>query len=70
MLQLLKTATNDEVKSDIQRRLEVAERMICRYKEGVNEYGSEAGDYEQRLGLLKKEGQFKISAMVCMRIVS
>ena len=59
----LKTATNDEVKNEIRRRSENAEGEIRCIMEKVKEYKSEAGDYEQRLGLLKKEGRFRIRAM-------
>ena len=64
----LKTATNDEVKSDIRRRLEKAVGEIRLNKVLVNQWESRAGDHEQRLGLLKKEGQFRISATVFVHI--
>lgn len=53
MLQELKTATNDVMKSDMQRQLERAERGIRESKEKVNKYEHEV---TQREGQLKKEG--------------
>ena len=57
LVQELKGATNDELKRAIQERLEGAERMIQVCKGIVNGYESDANDCEERLGLLKKEGE-------------
>ena len=57
MVQELKGATNDELKRAIQERLERAERWIQTYKEEVNRCESGANHYEERLGLLKTEGE-------------
>ena len=56
----LKTSTSDEEKRELQRRLEKLERGIQRYKGLVEEYESKANGYEEKLGLLKKEGECKI----------
>ena len=45
------------LKRTIQERLEVAEGEIQRNKGLVNKYESRTNHYEERLGLLKKEGE-------------
>ena len=58
MLRELNTATNDDMKSEIQRRLEEAEKMI-RYRKGeIERYERQVN---QREGELKKEGEFSVS---------
>ena len=47
------------MKSEIQRRLEEAEGMIRMWKEEANKRQSEANRREERLRLLKKEGEYK-----------
>ena len=59
VLQEMKTSTSDVMKSEIQRRSEEVERLICRRKKQVNEYQSEANSYAERLILLKKEGEYE-----------
>ena len=59
LLRELKIAANDEDKQWIQRRLEAAEREIKYYKERVSRCESQANDYEEKLGLLKKEGELE-----------
>ena len=53
----MKTATNDDMKIEIQRRLEEAERKIHERKETVNVYERLVN---QREGELKKEGEFTV----------
>ena len=57
LLQEMKTSTSDVMKSEIQRRLEEAERWIRVNKEGVNKWQSEVNSLELRL--LKKEGEYE-----------
>ena len=59
MLEEKKTATSDDMKSEIQRRLVEAEGWIRRRKEETNKCQSSANLYEERLGLLVKEGEYK-----------
>ena len=59
-MQELNTATNDEMKMTIQRKLEEAEGYIQKWKRIVNVYESEVNEHEGRLGLLKKEGEFRL----------
>ena len=61
MLQELKTATNDDMKSEIQRRLEEAEKKIRKMKDGVDYYERQVN---QRDGELKKEGEFSVSITI------
>ena len=61
MLEEIKKTTSDEVKSEIQRLLEEAERKICYCKEKVNEYQREAESAEGQLGHLKKEGEYEMN---------
>ena len=53
----MKTSTSDEDKRELQRRVEEAERLIQRRKGLANQQESEATDYEERLGVLAKEGE-------------
>ena len=55
----MKTSTSDVMKSEIQRRLEEAEGEIREYKELVNAKQSEANSYEDRIRLLKEEGEYE-----------
>ena len=59
MLLQMKTSTSDVVKSEIQRLLEEAEREIRGYKGLANKRQSETNSSEERLGLLKKEGEYE-----------
>ena len=59
-MQELKTATNDEMKMTIQWKLEEVEGYIQEWKLVVNVYESEVNEHEGRLGLLKKEGEFRL----------
>ena len=59
MLKEQTTATSDDMKSEIQRRLETAEKEIRKWKEEVNKYQSEAKSHEEKLGLLVKEGEYE-----------
>ena len=54
-----KTAASDDMKSEIQHRLETAEGKIHKYKEKVNKEQSEAQSYKVKLGLLVKEGEYE-----------
>ena len=60
MLQDLKTSTGDKIKMELQGRVDAAEEWIQHYKGRVSEWESEATGYEERLGLLKKEGECSI----------
>ena len=60
MLQELKTTDNDVLKSELERRLQEAESWIHEYSKKVKKSESGAAGHESRLGLLKKEGQFRI----------
>ena len=62
--QELKTATNDDMKIEIQRQLEGAERAIRTWKGQVNEGERKVNEYNDKLGPLKKEGEFVLSS--CM----
>ena len=53
---MLKTASNDVVKGEIERRLQNAEALIHQWNESAKRYESETAGYEEKLGLLKKEG--------------
>ena len=55
----MKTSTSDVMKSEIQLLLEQAEGGIRKNKEEVNEYQSQASSLEDRLRLLKKEGEYE-----------
>ena len=57
LVQELKGAANDELERTIQVILEEAERDIQTCKGLINEYENDANDCEERLGLLKKEGE-------------
>ena len=59
LLQEMKTSTSDVMKSEIQRQLEKAEGGIRHHKEWVNKQQSEANSREDRLSLLKKEGEYE-----------
>lgn len=52
-------ATNDEIKSEIQHRLEKAEREISRYKEGVSERQNKIDSRSGTIDLLKKYGEYE-----------
>ena len=58
MLEEIKKATSDEIKSEIQRLLEDAERDIRKRKKNVSDWQSEAESAEWQLGLLKKKGEY------------
>ena len=58
MLRELNTATNDDTKSEIQRRLEKAEKEIREKKDRVNHWERQLN---QKEGELKKEGEFHVS---------
>ena len=53
----MKTSTSDEDKRELQRRVEEAEERIQIYKGEVNRWESDATGYEERLGVLAKEGE-------------
>ena len=53
----MKASTSDEDKRELQRRVEEAEGEIQDCRGWVNNYESEATDYEERLGVLTKEGE-------------
>ena len=57
LLKEQKTATSYDMKSEIQHRLEMAEKDIRECKEKVNKYQSEAKSHEESLGLLVNEGE-------------
>ena len=59
-MQELKTATNDEMKMTIQRKLEEVEGDIQEWKRMVNKWERQVNEHEGRLGLLKKEGEFRL----------
>ena len=59
-MQELKTATNDEMKMTIQWKLEEVEGYIQKWKGNVNYWESQVNEDEGRLGLLKKEGEFRL----------
>ena len=59
LLQEMKTSTSDVMKSEIQTLLEKAEGEIRYYKEKVNKCQSDANSYGDRIGLLKKEGEYE-----------
>ena len=61
MLEEIKKAVSDEIKSEIQHLLEDAEREIHYYKEFVNMYQREAESAEGQLGHLKKEGEYEMN---------
>ena len=52
----MKTSTSGEDKRELQRRVEEAERNIQYYKGLANQWESKATGYEERLGVLRKEG--------------
>ena len=56
----MKTSTSDRDKRVLQRRVEKVERKIQYYKGEVNRYESEATGYEERLGVLAKEGKCRL----------
>ena len=58
MLREINTATNDVIKSEIQRRLEKAEKEIREWKGRVDDWERQLN---QREGELKKEGEFSVS---------
>ena len=55
------------MKKEIQRRLEGVERRIQYWKSGVSKCEREATDFEERLGVLKKEGECKTLQHVFMK---
>ena len=63
------TATSDDMKSEIQRRLETAEGKICEWKEKANKYQSRAKIYEESLGLLVKEGEYESTTNIINTLV-
>ena len=52
----MKTSTSDEDKRELQRRVEEAKGWIQRWKGLANQQESNATGYEDRLGVLTKEG--------------
>ena len=65
MLRQLNTATNDDMKSEIQRRLEEAEKNIREYKGRVDHSERRLNQTE---GELKKEGEFSLSNTMTLYI--
>ena len=59
LLQEMKTSTSDVMKSEIQTQLEKAEGEIRMWKEEVNKHQSEAKSREDKIRLLKKEGEYE-----------
>ena len=59
LLQDTKKSTSDILKSEIQHQLEEAEKGIHNWKEKANKCESEADSREERIGLLKKEGEYE-----------
>ena len=59
LFQELKVAANDEDKRWIQRRLDEAEGEIKSCKGRASHFESKANDYEEKLRLLKKEGELE-----------
>ena len=53
----MKTSTSDEDKRELQRRVEEAEGNIQDWKGDVNRHESKIPGYEERLGVLAKEGE-------------
>ena len=65
MLRELSTATSDEMKSEIQCRLEEVEKEIRERKGRINDW--ERG-LNQQEGELKKEGEFSVSNTIVMTL--
>jgi chromosome segregation ATPase len=61
----MKTSTTDEEKRRLQGRVEWVEREIQGYKGEVSEWESRATGCEERLGLLKKEGECRTRQCSC-----
>ena len=61
----LKTATNDDMKSEIQRRLEEAERKIHWWKEKVSSYERQVSEHEESLSQLR-EGAFAVRLLLAL----
>ena len=59
-MQELKTATNDEMKMTVQWKLKKVEGDIQEWKRYVNNRERSIYKREGRLGLLKKEGEFRL----------
>ena len=59
-MQELKTATNDEMKMTIQRKLKKVEGNILKWNGVVNYWEIQVNEDEGRLGLLTKEGEFRL----------
>ena len=57
LLQDLKTSSTDEEKRELQERVEEVEGQIQTFKQMVSMWVSDSTGYEERLGLLKKEGE-------------
>ena len=53
----MKTSTSEEDKRELQRKVEKVEVKIQYWKGSINRYEREATGYEERLGVLKKEGE-------------
>ena len=53
----MNTSTSDEDKRELQGRFEEAEKMIQTYKLWANHWERDATIYEERLGVLKREGE-------------
>ena len=62
LLEEMKTAIRDDMKTEIYHLLEKAEGMIRHCKEEVDKEQSRATNYEKQLRKLKKEGEYENSA--------
>ena len=58
LLQDTKKSTSDVLKGEIQRQLEQAEGRIHDWNEKANKCESEVDSREERMGLLKKKGEY------------
>ena len=63
MLREVKKSTSDDIKSEIQRRLEEAEEEIRKWKGWVDQYEHQLNQEESEL---KKEGEFSVSNTIIM----
>ena len=55
----MKTSTSDEDKRELQRRVEEAEGEIQFWKGSANQQEIIVTGYEERLGVLTKEGEYR-----------
>ena len=67
----MKTSTSDEDKRELQRRVKVAEGQIQIWKESANQQERSATRYEERLGVLAKEGGCRTWQCIyqCLQII-